>query len=264
MVRDRGSGARGMVVLCAVAKRISETRRLGVMLALARANQAARSHPPPWPNSAPSPSPVASVALSPNVCPYVRIPTRPPTLPRVYTPALPARATLRPTLRRTRPCSRQVCGKVGGPPLLGWRQHPRQHTRTHGRLSIDSLRTIKVHFLLRRSGPLFTATRVVIVSVGSTLSGWEADVKAHPRSQGKQVLAVEWRPTKRGKADGGKPAGVGKLPAAVRREQSAGVASEHGAPKRVVRLWAFGNEAVRQRVREQVANWTEGDDWFVA
>ena len=27
------------------------------------------------------------------------------------------------------------CGKLGGPPLLGWRQHPRQHTRTHGRLS---------------------------------------------------------------------------------------------------------------------------------
>jgi hypothetical protein len=24
--------------------------------------------------------------------------------------------------------------------LFGWRQHPRQHTRTHGRLSIENLR----------------------------------------------------------------------------------------------------------------------------
>jgi hypothetical protein len=30
-----------------------------------------------------------------------------------------------------------------GEVLLGWRQHPRQHTRTHGRLSIDNLRKIK-------------------------------------------------------------------------------------------------------------------------
>ena len=37
------------------------------------------------------------------------------------------------------------CGKVDGPPLLGWRQHPRQHTRTHGRLSLDNLRRVKVH-----------------------------------------------------------------------------------------------------------------------
>ena len=25
------------------------------------------------------------------------------------------------------------CGKLDGAPLFGWRQHPRQHTRTHGR-----------------------------------------------------------------------------------------------------------------------------------
>ena len=37
------------------------------------------------------------------------------------------------------------CGKLDGPPLLGWRQHPRQHTRTHGRLSLDNLRRVKVH-----------------------------------------------------------------------------------------------------------------------
>ena len=34
--------------------------------------------------------------------------------------------------------------------------------------------------------------------------------------------------------------------------------------ERVVRLWAFGNEAVRLRVREQVDSWDESLDWFVA
>jgi hypothetical protein len=31
-----------------------------------------------------------------------------------------------------------------GDMLFGWRQHPRQHTRTHGRLSIENLRKVKV------------------------------------------------------------------------------------------------------------------------
>ena len=43
------------------------------------------------------------------------------------------------------------CGKLEGPPLLGWRQHPRQHTRTHGRLALDQLRKVR-HFLLRAGG----------------------------------------------------------------------------------------------------------------
>lgn len=159
---------------------------------------------------------------------------------------------------------------MAAPPLLGWRQHPRQHTRTHGRLSIDSLRRIKVHFLMRRGGPLYTATQVVIVSVGCTLSGWETDVRAHPRSQGKHVLAVEWKPAKRGGPGGGK--GGGFWTALLRSRKNAEVPSEHvvqrggAAPvgERVVRLWAFGNETVRQRVRQQVGDWEESNDWFVA
>lgn len=37
--------------------------------------------------------------------------------------------------------------------LFGWRQHPRQHTRTHGRLSVDALRRLKAYFLCREGGP---------------------------------------------------------------------------------------------------------------
>ena len=31
-----------------------------------------------------------------------------------------------------------------------------------------------------------------------------------------------------------------------------------------VRLWAFGNALVRQRVREHATDWRDGLDWFVA
>ena len=59
----------------------------------------------------------------------------------------------------------KTCGKLDGTPLLGWRQHPRQHTRTHGRLSLDNLRRIKVHFLLQHpSGPAHGAAEVQVWS----------------------------------------------------------------------------------------------------
>ncbi|CAK0857696.1 unnamed protein product, partial [Prorocentrum cordatum] len=74
------------------------------------------------------------------------------------------------------------CGKVPGPPLFGWRQHPRQHTRTHGRLSIENLRRIKVHFLLRPGGPCSSpqCQRIVVVSVGATLRSWVRAGGARP------------------------------------------------------------------------------------
>ena len=76
------------------------------------------------------------------------------------------------------------CGKLdaapGEPPLFGWRQHPRQHTRTHGRLSLANLRRIKVHFLLRRGGPADGRTRVIVLSTGGTLSRGRHRLSASP------------------------------------------------------------------------------------
>eukprot|EP00967_Tisochrysis_lutea_P026963 scaffold31180_cov40-Tisochrysis_lutea.AAC.3 len=198
--------------------------------------------------------------------------------------------------------ARQVCGKVAGDALFGWRQHPRQHTRTHGRLSIENLRKVKVHFLMRKGGPLFPFSRIIVVSVGVTLAGWEEDLRAHPRSEGKSILAVEWKPSKRfspvvckpqSGVEGGEGFGLDPkdsshreskealratqrlhqappLPVSLRRKPHAGQeersAGGHcdSTGSEAVRLWAFGSETVRRRIREQVSDWEDSLDWFVA
>ena len=76
--------------------------------------------------------------------------------------------------------------------LFGWRQHPRQHTRTHGRLSIENLRRIKVHFLLRPQGPAH-ARHVEVWSVGRSLDDWAAALHAHPNAP-PRVTIVNWKP----------------------------------------------------------------------
>jgi hypothetical protein len=64
------------------------------------------------------------------------------------------------------------CGKLGGPPLLGWRQHPRQHTRTHGRLSLANLRRVKVRpwTLTLALALALTLTLTLALTLGSTLA----------------------------------------------------------------------------------------------
>jgi len=83
------------------------------------------------------------------------------------------------------------CAKVAES-LFSWRQHPRQHTRTHGRLSIDNLRKIKVHFLLRQHGPAH-GRAIEVWSVGKSLEEWHADLAAHPCAPA-SVTAVSWKP----------------------------------------------------------------------
>ena len=87
--------------------------------------------------------------------------------------------------------SHKRCSKVAEP-LFSWRQHPRQHTRTHGRLSIDNLRKIKVHFLLRPQGPAH-GRPVEVWSVGKSLEEWHEDLSAHPCAPA-SVTAVSWKP----------------------------------------------------------------------
>lgn len=170
--------------------------------------------------------------------------------------------------------ARKRCGKVCGAPLLGWRQHPRQHTRTHGRLSIENLRRIKVHFLLRRGGPLFGCTRVVVISVGSTLHGWAADLRAHPNAAGVEVVEVAWAPGKKGNAPlppVARLTNTGKRKLGTSEEGGArpGTADTHNQKARhVMRVWAFGRDEVRHKVRERVEDFDEHgpmpSDVFVA
>ena len=83
------------------------------------------------------------------------------------------------------------CCKVGEI-LFGWRQHPRQHTRTHGRLSIENLRKIKVHFLLRPGSPAH-GRHVEVWSVGKSLEEWATALQAHPNAP-TSLTTVNWKP----------------------------------------------------------------------
>jgi hypothetical protein len=144
-------------------------------------------------------------------------------------------------------------------PPPGWRQHPRQHTRTHGRLSLDNLRRVKVHFLLREGGPAHGARQVQVWSTGVTLQGWAADLRAAGCTS---VLAVDWKP-------GAPP--PEHWPRARKRKASAAAGDAGGGGgggggrdrEGVVRLFAFGKEAARRKVRGSV-DWEPGLDWFVA
>lgn len=151
------------------------------------------------------------------------------------------------------------CGKLEGPALFSWRQHPRQHTRTHGRLSIDNLRLIKVHFLCQEGGPLHGCSRVIVISVGTTLAGWAADLRAHPLCKQMQVEEVSWAPGKKGNAplptNARLSAGnCGKRKHAMLAAAHDQSGADEGSINRVVRLWAFGREEVRRKVRAQVSD----------
>ena len=183
------------------------------------------------------------------------------------------------------------CGKVGGAPLFGWRQHPRQHTRTHGRLALDNLRRIKAHFLVCEGGRLGGCARIIVISVGATLEGWARELRAHPRCCGVPVIEVSWAPGKKGNAplpptarlqpdESTRPSGKSKRKyREVDARLEAGIAGdeegvEHrGAPsaqsseevRKTVRVWAYGRDKVRNKIREGVPDFDEAaNDVFVA
>ena len=143
----------------------------------------------------------------------------------------------------------RTCGRVRSPPatgeedlpetaLFGWRQHPRQKTRVHGRLSLENLRAIKLDAFLRSYAP----RRVIVVSVGRTLEAWASEMRAHARAP-EAVEAVEWRPSKRQHAEDCPPQILSKD---------------------CVRAFAYGDARARQRVRLRVPDWDDARDTFVA
>ena len=110
-------------------------------------------------------------------------------------------------------------------------------------------------------------------SAASLCSGWVADLRAAGCAS---VLAVEWKPgapspghwprTRKRKA-GAKSSGVAE-------GGGGGVSGKGGGGGRgcgggdggrdgVVRLFAFGKEAARRKVRSSI-DWEDGLDWFVA
>jgi glycosyltransferase involved in cell wall biosynthesis len=114
--------------------------------------------------------------------------------------------------------------------LYRWRQHARQSTRTSPAHRLETLRRCKAWYFAR--GPA-RARAVDLYSVGRTLEAWGRELGAAGVAA---VRAHEWRP--------GAP-----LPAA-RRE--------------ALRLFVYGMEPARARVRAAVADFDPARDWFAA
>ena len=131
------------------------------------------------------------------------------------------------------------------------RQHPRQHTRTHGRLSLESLRRIKAAFFAL--GPAQGGAQVQVWSIGVTLEGWVAALR---EAGAVDVVGVEWKP--------GAPLPEAWRSWAKRKAVGADGASVSAARKGVVRLFAYGKERAREKVRAGVRDWDEHLDWFAA
>ena len=144
-----------------------------------------------------------------------------------------------------------------------WRQHARQRTRQHGRLSLDNLRLVKLAFLLRAI-PAPDAD-ILVVSVGRTLQAWARDLEAHPRKPKGVVRACEWRPSKRPAARQSDTAVPPEILRAHAREGEREDAEAGGRPPTpLVRLFAYGEPRARARVRLQIPDWDKTLDFFVA
>jgi glycosyltransferase involved in cell wall biosynthesis len=114
--------------------------------------------------------------------------------------------------------------------LYRWRQHALQSTRTSPLHTRDALRRCKAWYFAR--GPA-GGRSVDLFSVGRTLAAWEAELGAAGVAD---VRAREWRP--------GAP-----FP---------------GARAAAVRLFAYGMEPARARVRASLCDFDPARDWFAA
>ncbi len=131
--------------------------------------------------------------------------------------------------------------------LYVWRQYPTQSTRTHARCSLERLRACKVHFLACAGGPAERAAaaggeaRVQLWGSGASLDAWHADLCA----AGVRVQLLRWRPGEPVPPEGAWPCA--------------------DAACVVARLWAFGMEKARRRVRGSASGGFDegGRDWFI-
>ena len=134
-----------------------------------------------------------------------------------------------------------------------WRQHPGQQTRMHGRLSVENLRKCKCEFIWQDLIAGRGVAAVEVWGVGKTLSGWVEDVRSEVvgRAGGQSgggssvsVCGLEW--------EGSAPQGKSSV-------------GPPGSRRTTVRLFAFGMQKARDKVRSAFArDWDDEFDVFVA
>merc|ERR1711988_252933 len=136
--------------------------------------------------------------------------------------------------------------------LYGWRQHFLQSTRTHGRCSLESLRKCKAHFL-KRSLPK-DVDRIEVWSTGATLQKWHAafkEIADESRPIAVDLIEFSQPGRKRGgakrRSDGVPVEDADSVPVKDTRTEVSGECSPN-----VARLFVFGSDAIRQKIRVQV------------
>lgn len=157
-------------------------------------------------------------------------------------------------------------GKIDRP-LYGWRQHFLQSTRTHGRCSLESLRKCKAHFL-KRVLPVDVDT-IEVWSTGATLQKWHAafaEIADESDSRSVKVNLIEF--SQPGRKRGGAKR---KVDGAIVPDEAALIPVEkrteiEPAQPNVARLFVFGSDSIRQRIRGQLEKEgrLETKDWFAA
>eukprot|EP00873_Tetraselmis_striata_P008081 jgi/Tetstr1/428345/TSEL_018380.t1 len=124
-------------------------------------------------------------------------------------------------------------------PLYEWRQYPAQSTRTHSRCSIAQLRSCKIHFATCPCSPLHGRS-VQVWSIGTTLADWGEGLRA---AGIQEVELVTYKP--------GAPL--------------TGITAAVPPPEGVVRVFVYGAEKARAKVRKQKAvRYDAARDWFAA
>ena len=101
---------------------------------------------------------------------------------------------------------------------------------------------------LKVGGPAHGAPQVQVWSIGQTLAGWAAALRAAGCTN---VLEVAWTP---------RVPQPEQWPPRGRERKEEGTCVDRGG---VVRLFAFGKAVARKKVRAAVRDWDPRYDWFV-
>ena len=120
-------------------------------------------------------------------------------------------------------------------PLYFWRQHQTQSTRTNRKNSLPNLQKCKVHYFCQSEGPAYGKC-IQLWGRGETLK----HIGMLMKDAGAQFVSVDWKP--------GWP-----VPEAAIMHQGS-----------VVRVFLFGSDKPRDRIRREFPGFDMENDWFLS